>query len=389
MAYQGVDYYRIDDLYSEEERLVQGSVREWVTDRVIPIIEGHFRDHTFPMHLLPEMAQLGLFGPTLPEEYGGAGLGDVAYGIAMLELERGDGGLRSFASVQSSLVMYPIFTWGSEEQKRHWLPRLGRGEAVGAFGLTEPDYGSNPGGMITTAKRVEGGYRLNGAKMWITNSTIADVLVVWAKLDGRVAGFLVEKGMEGLSCPETKGKWSLRASVTGEIILQDVFVPEENRLPGADGLACPLMCLNQARYGIVWGVLGAAAACYDAALEYAKTRIQFDRPIGGFQMVQERLVIMLSELTKGQLLAYRLGRMKEQGVADFRHVSLAKRNNCEQALNIARMARDIHGANGITDEYPIMRHMMNLESVYTYEGTHNMHTLIVGAGITGIEAYAG
>ncbi len=389
MAYQGVDYYRIDDLYSEEERLVQGSVREWVTDRVIPIIEGHFRDHTFPMHLLPEMAQLGLFGPTLPEEYGGAGLGDVAYGIAMLELERGDGGLRSFASVQSSLVMYPIFTWGSEEQKRHWLPRLGRGEAVGAFGLTEPDYGSNPGGMITTAKRVEGGYRLNGAKMWITNSTIADVLVVWAKLDGRVAGFLVEKGMEGLSCPETKGKWSLRASVTGEIILQDVFVPEENRLPGADGLACPLMCLNQARYGIVWGVLGAAAACYDAALEYAKTRIQFDRPIGGFQMVQERLVIMLSELTKGQLLAYRLGRMKEQGVADFRHVSLAKRNNCEQALNIARMARDIHGANGITDEYPVMRHMMNLESVYTYEGTHNMHTLIVGAGITGIEAYSG
>ena len=387
MAYKGVDYYHIDELLSGEERLVRDSVREWVSDRVIPVIEQHFRDAAFPMELVGEMAGLGLFGSTLPEEYGGAGIGDVAYGLAMQELERGDSGMRSFASVQSALVMYPIHTWGGEQQKRELLPKLARAELIGAFGLTEPDYGSDPGSMITSAKRVDGGYLLNGAKMWITNSSVADLLLVWAKLEGNVEGFLVEKGAEGLSCPETKGKWSLRASVTGEIVLQDVFVPEKMRLPEAHGLVCPLMCLNQARYGIAWGVLGAAQACYESAIEYTKSRIQWGGPIAGHQMVQERLVQMLSEITKGQLLAYHLGRMKEQGRATFRHVSLAKRNNCEQALNIARIARDLHGANGISDEYPIMRHMMNLESVYTYEGTHNMHTLIVGSDITGIEAY--
>lgn len=389
MAYQAVDYYKMDELLSDEERLVQESVQHWVTDRVLPTIEDHFRAATFPDHLVREMAELGLFGPTLPEEYGGAGIGDVAYGLAMMELERGDSGLRSFASVQSSLVMYPIYTWGSEEQKRYWLPKLASAELIGAFGLTEPDYGSDPGSMITTAKKVDGGYILNGAKMWITNSTIADVLVIWAKLDGVVYGFLVEKGMEGLSCPETKGKWSLRASVTGEIILQDVFVPDTHILPESRGLVCPLMCLNQARYGIAWGVMGAARACYESALDYSKTRIQWGKPIGGFQLVQEKLVIMLTELTKGQLLAWRLGKLKEAGKSTFRHVSLAKRNNCEQALEIARIARAIHGANGIADEYPIMRHMMNLESVYTYEGTHDMHTLIVGADVTGLEAYRG
>jgi len=388
MAYTAVDYYEVDSWLSEEERLVRDTVRDWVGKRVIPNIERHFREATFPMELVPEMAELGLFGPTLPEEYGGAGVSYVAYGVAMRELERGDSGVRSFASVQSSLVMFPIFTWGTEEQKRHWLPKLASGELIGAFGLTEPDYGSDPGRMISTAKRVDGGYLLNGAKMWITNSTIADLLVVWAKLDGKVAGFLLEKGMEGLTCPETKGKWSLRASVTGEIIMQDVFVPESHRLPDANGLVCPLTCLDQARYGIAWGVIGAAQACYDSTLKYAIDRVQHGKPIAAFQMVQERLVIMLTEITKGQLLVYRLGRMRDEGKATFRHVSLAKRNNCEIALQVARIARDLHGANGISEEYPIMRHMMNLESVYTYEGTHNMHTLIVGADITGFEAYA-
>jgi len=387
MAYKGVDYYHIDELLSEEEKLVRDSVRDWVSDRFLPVVDQHFRDSSFPMSLVPEMAELGLFGPTLPEEYGGAGIGDVAYGLAMQELERGDSGVRSFASVQSALVMYPIYTWGSEEQKRTLLPKLARAELIGAFGLTEPDYGSDPGSMITTAKKVDGGYLLNGAKMWITNSTIADILVVWAKLDGRVEGFLVEKGAKGLSAPETKGKWSLRASITGEIILQDVFVPEEMRLPEAHGLVCPLMCLNQARYGIAWGVIGAAQACYDSALNYSLTRIQWGGPIARHQLVQDKLVEMVNQITQAQLLVWRLGRMKEAGTSTFRHVSLAKRNNCRMALEIARVARDIHGANGIADEYPIMRHMMNLESVYTYEGTHTMHTLIVGSDITGIEAY--
>ncbi len=387
MDYMGVDYYRLDELFTEEERMIRDAVRDWVTKRIIPTVDADYREARFNRDLIPEMAGLGLFGPTLPEKYGCADVGDVAYGIAMQELERGDSGVRSFCSVQSSLVMYPIHTWGSEEQKDHWLPLLASGEKIGAFGLTEPDFGSDPGGMITTAKKVDGGYILNGAKMWITNSTVADILVVWAKMDGAVYGFLVEHPAEGVTCPEQKGKLSLRASVTGEIILQDAFVPDNMMLPKAKGLKCPLMCLNQARYGIVWGVLGAAAACYDATLEYTKARIQWKKPIASFQMVQDKLVYMLSELTKGQLLAYRLGRMKEQGTATFRQVSLAKRNNCEKALEISRIARDLHGANGISDEYPIMRHMMNLESVYTYEGTHHMHTLIVGADITGIEAY--
>ncbi|MCB2199458.1 acyl-CoA dehydrogenase family protein [bacterium] len=387
MAYQGVDYYHLDELLSDEEKLVRDSVRDWVSERVIPVIDQHFRDATFPGELIPEMAELGLFGPTLPEEFGGAEIGDVAYGLAMQELERGDSGMRSFASVQSALVMYPIYTWGSEEQKRTLLPKLARAEIIGAFGLTEPDYGSDPGSMITTAKKVDGGYLLNGAKMWITNSTIADLHVVWAKLDGRVEGFLVEKGAKGLSAPETKGKWSLRASVTGEIILQDVFVPEEMRLPEAHGLKCPLMCLNQARYGIAWGVIGAAQACYDSSLNYSLTREQWGGPIARHQMIQDKLVEMMSEITKAQLLVWRLGKMKEAGTSTFRQVSLAKRNNCRMALETSRVARDIHGANGIADEYPIMRHMMNLESVYTYEGTHTMHTLIVGSDITGIDAY--
>lgn len=387
MAYQGVDYYHMDELLTEEERLVRDSVRDWVSGRLVPVVDEHYRKSTFPMDLVPEMAELGLFGPTLPEEFGGAGIGDVAYGLAMQELERGDSGARSFASVQSALVMYPIYTWGSEEQKRDLLPKLARAELLGAFGLTEPDYGSDPGSMITTAKKVDGGFLLNGAKMWITNSSIADVLVVWAKLDGVVNGFLVMKGSKGLECPETKGKWSLRASVTGEIILQDVFVPDNMRLPDAIGLKAPLMCLNQARYGIAWGVIGAAMACYDSTLSYTKERVQWNKPIAGHQLVQDKLVDMLTEITKAQFLVYRLGRMKEEGTSTFRHVSLAKRNNCRMALEISRMARDLHGANGIADEYPIMRHMMNLESVYTYEGTHNMHTLIIGSDITGMTAY--
>jgi len=305
----------------------------------------------------------------------------------MQELERGDSGIRSFASVQSALVMYPIFTFGSEKQKDYWLPKLAKGEKIGCFGLTEPDYGSNPAGMVTKAVKVEGGYKLNGAKMWITNGTIADVAVVWAKLDGIVKGFLVEKGMKGFSAPEMRGKHSLRASVTSELIFEDVFVPEENLLPETEGLKNPLMCLNQARYGIAWGVVGSMMACYDAALKYAKTRVQFSKPIAAYQITQEKLVYMLTEITKAQLLNVQLGRMKDAGTLKHTHVSLAKRNNCEKALDIARVAREILGANGILDEYPVMRHSANLESVKTYEGTHEMHTLIVGEDITGFAAF--
>jgi glutaryl-CoA dehydrogenase len=333
------------------------------------------------------MAELGLFGPTLPAEYGGLGINNVAYGLMMAELERGDSGLRSFASVQSGLVMYPIFAYGSEEQKKKWLPAMARGEKIGCFGLTEPDFGSNPGGMITNAKKTDGGYILNGAKMWITNSPIADVAVVWAKLDGVVNGFLVERGFKGFGTPEMKGKLSLRASITGEITLQDVFVPEASRLPNVTGLKGPLGCLNQARYGIAWGVLGAAMECYVTALEYSLSRIQFDKPIAAFQMTQEKLVWMLNEITKGQLMCYRLGRMKDDGTLKHTHVSMAKRNNCEIALTICRMAREILGANGILDEYPVMHHANNLESVKTYEGTHEMHTLIIGEDITGIPSF--
>jgi glutaryl-CoA dehydrogenase len=333
------------------------------------------------------MAELGFFGPTLPSKYGGMEVNNVAYGLMMMELERGDSGLRSFVSVQSGLVMYPIYTYGTEEQRMKWLPALAKAEKIGCFGLTEPDFGSNPGGMITTAKKVDGGYILNGAKMWITNSPISDVAVVWAKLDGVVHGFLVERGFKGFTTPETHGKLSLRASVTGEIILEDVFVPDENLLPGVKGLKGPLGCLNQARYGIAWGVLGSAMECYATALEYSLSRVQFDRPIAAFQITQEKLVWMLNEITKGQLMVYRLGRMKDDGSLKHTHVSMAKRNNCEIALTICRMAREVLGANGILDEYPVMRHANNLESVKTYEGTHEMHTLIIGEDITGIPSF--
>jgi glutaryl-CoA dehydrogenase len=386
-AYQGLDYYTIDEALSEDELLVRNTVHEFVADNVLPVIERHYEAGTFPMDLIPQMAEIGLFGPTLPERYGCAGLNNVAYGLMMQELERGDSGVRSFASVQSGLVMYPIFTFGTEQQKDHWLPGLARGEKIGCFGLTEPDFGSNPGGMITRAERREGGYVLNGAKMWITNGTIADVAVVWAKLEGEIKGFLVEKGTKGFTAPEMKGKHSLRASVTSELVFQDCLIPEENILPGSGGLKSPLMCLTQARYGIAWGALGSAMACYDTALSYAKSRIQFGKPIAGFQMTQEKLVHMVTEITKGQLLCLQLGRLKDQGKAKFNQVSMAKRNNVYYALEIARMAREILGANGILNEYPVMRHAANLESVKTYEGTHEMHTLIIGEDITGIGAF--
>jgi glutaryl-CoA dehydrogenase len=385
--FQGVDYFRMDGLLSGEEIMVRDTVREFVDDRIIPVIERHNRAGTFPMELIPTMAQLGLLGATLPPEYGCAGMNNVAYGLVMQELERGDSGIRSFASVQSALVMYPIFSFGSESQKRAWLPLLASGEKIGCFGLTEPDFGSNPGGMLTRARETVDGYLLNGAKMWITNGTIADVAVIWAKLEGVIRGFLVERGTPGFTAPEMTGKHSLRASVTSELILQDVHVPKENILPGGDGLRLPLSCLSQARYGIAWGANGAAMACYDAALQYAKTRIQFGKPIAAFQLTQEKLVFMVSEITKGQLLCLQLGRMKDAGTVRFAQISLAKRNNVQQALEIARLARTILGANGILDEYPVMRHAANLESVLTYEGTHEMHTLIVGEDLTGLPAF--
>ncbi len=385
--FSGVDYFNIDSLLSEEESLVRDTVREFVDDNVIPIIEKHNRAGTFPTDLIPKMAELGLFGSTLPAEYGCAGMNNVAYGLVMQELERGDSGVRSFASVQSSLVMYPLFAFGSKEQKDKWLPLLAKGEKIGCFGLTEPDFGSNPGGMITRAVAVSDGYVLNGAKMWITNGTVADVAIVWAKLDGVVHGFLVEKGMKGFSAPEMKGKHSLRASVTSELIFQDVHVPKENLLPEGNGLRLPLSCLSQARYGIAWGAVGAAMGCYETALNYAKTRIQFDKPIASFQLTQAKLVHMLTEITKAQLISLQLGRLKDSGKVRFQQISFAKRNNVFHALEIAREARSILGANGILDEYPVMRHAANLESVITYEGTHEMHTLIIGEDITGIAAF--
>jgi glutaryl-CoA dehydrogenase len=385
--FQGVDYYNLDELLTEEEILVRSTVREFVDDHILPIIEKHNRAGTFPLHLVPKMAELGLFGPTLPAKYGCAEVNNVAYGLMMQELERGDSGIRSFASVQSGLVMYPIFTFGTEEQKDYWLPRLASGKAIGCFGLTEPDYGSNPAGMITRAERTNGGFVLNGAKMWITNGSIADVAVVWAKLDGEIRGFLVEKGTKGFSAPEMTGKHSLRASVTSELVFQDCFIPEANLLPKSGGLKSPLQCLTQARYGIAWGAIGAAMACYETALSYAKSRIQFGKPIASFQLIQEKLVQMITEITKAQLLCLQLGRLKDKGKARFTQVSMAKRNNVYHALEIARMAREILGANGILDEYPVMRHAANLESVKTYEGTHEMHTLIIGEDITGIPAF--
>jgi glutaryl-CoA dehydrogenase len=386
--FQGVDYMNVDSLLSEEELLVRNTVREFVDDNVIPIIEKHARAGTYPMDLIPKMAELGLFGSTLPAKYGCAEMNNVAYGLVMQELERGDSGVRSFASVQSALVMHPIYAYGSEQQREYWLPRLASGEAIGCFGLTEPDYGSNPAGMITRATEASDGYIINGAKMWITNGTLADVAVVWAKLNGVIRGFLVEKGRKGFTAPEMKGKHSLRASVTSELIFQDVHIPKENILPnGGEGLKLPLGCLTQARYGIAWGAIGAAMACYDAALNYAKSRIQFDKPIASFQLTQEKLVHMVTEITKAQLLCLQLGRLKDAGKVRFQQVSFAKRNNVYHALQIAREARSIFGANGILDEYPVMRHAANLESVITYEGTHEMHTLIVGEDITGIPAF--
>jgi glutaryl-CoA dehydrogenase len=385
--FSGIDYFNIGELFTEEERLVQESVRDFIDSDVIPIIEEHYQTATFPKELIPKLGELGVFGITLPEKYGCANLNNVSYGLAMQELERGDSGLRSFASVQSSLVMYPIFTFGSDAQKDKWLPKLASGEKIGCFGLTEPDFGSNPGGMITTAKKVDGGYILNGAKMWITNGSIADIAVVWAKLDGTVKGFLVEREFKGFSAPEMKGKHSLRSSITSELILQDVFVPEENLLPESNGLKSPLMCLNQARYGIAWGVVGSMMAVYDSALNYANSRIQFSKPIAGYQLTQQKLVNILTEITKAQLMNYRLAVLKDEGKVKHTHISMAKRNNCEVALDAARIAREIFGANGILSEYPIMRHSNNLESVKTYEGTHEMHTLIIGEDITGLSAF--
>jgi glutaryl-CoA dehydrogenase len=376
---------------SEEEKLVQQTARRFVNEQVLPIIEAHAANETFPEQLIRPMAALGFFGANLPEKYGCAGLSSIGYGLLMYELERGDSGLRSFASVQGALVMYPIFRYGSETQKDFWLPRLARGEKIGCFGLTEPDFGSNPAGMRTKAVREAGGrWRLQGSKMWITNGSIADVALVWAQTEEGIRGFLVEAGTPGFSAPKMKGKWSLRASVTSELVLDDVVVEEERSLlPGVKGLKGPLSCLTQARYGIAWGALGAADACYQCALDYALSRIQFDRPIAGFQLQQKKLAEMVTELTKGQLLALQLARLKDAGTYTPAQVSMAKMNNVQIALEIARTARTILGANGIMNEYPIMRHMANLESVYTYEGTHDLHTLIIGEQVTGLAAYRG
>ncbi len=385
--FSGVDYYNLDSLLSEEELMVRDTVREFVSEKVIPIIEKYNREANFPLHLVKEMGELGLFGITLPRKYDCAESNNLTYGLALQELERGDSGIRSFVSVQSSLVMYPIFKFGSEEQKEYWLPLLSKGEKIGCFGLTEPDFGSNPGGMVTKAVEVNDGYILNGAKMWITNGTIADVAVVWAKLNGIVKGFLVEKDFNGFSAPEMKHKLSLRASVTSELIFDNVFVPGKNLLPMSNGLKSALMCLNQARFGIAWGVVGAMMACYDSALNYSKSRIQFNKPIAAFQMTQDKLVYMLTEITKAQLLNFQLAKLKDKDSLKHTQVSMAKRNNCEKALEIAHIAREILGANGIIDEYPVMRHAANLEAVKTYEGTHEMHTLIIGEDITGYQAF--
>jgi len=384
---KNIDYYSLDDMLTDEEISIRDTIREFVNKEILPIIEDYNQKMEFPLQLIPKMAELGVFGPTLPEEYGGLGLGNTAYGLIMQELERGDSGIRSFASVQSALVMYPIYTFGSEEQKKKWLPKLASGEAIGCFGLTEPDFGSNPAGLITKAKNVNGGYLINGTKMWITNGTIADVAVVWAKLGGTVRSFLVEKGTKGFTAPLMKGKLSLRASVTSELIFDDCLIPEENLLPKSRGLKSPLMCLTQARYGIAWGVLGLAMECFCSALNYSKTRIQFGKPIASFQITQEKLVHMLSEITKAQLLVHQLAKLKDSGKMKPQQVSMAKRNNCAIAKDISGMAREILGANGILDEYPIMRHMNNIESVKTYEGTHEMHTLIIGEDITDISAF--
>jgi glutaryl-CoA dehydrogenase len=381
------DLYNIDHLLSEEERLVRDTVRKFVRERVLPIIGEHFEAGTFPKELIPALAELGLLGMHL-QGYGCAGMSAVCYGLACQELEAGDSGLRSFVSVQGSLAMFPIHAFGSEEQKQHWLPRMARGEAIGCFGLTEPDFGSDPAGMRTSARRDGDSYVLNGTKMWITNGSIADVAVVWARAEDGIRGFLVERGMPGFTASDIHQKLSLRASVTSELHFEDCCVPSESMLPNVRGMRGPLSCLDEARYGITWGANGAARACYEVALDYAKTRVQFQRPIGGFQLVQRKLAIMATELVKAQLLALQLGRLKDEGLLHPVQISLAKRNNVREALNTAREARSVLGANGITLEYPISRHMNNLESVFTYEGTDDIHTLIIGQAITGLNAFS-
>ncbi len=388
--YNGVDFIHFDRLLSDEERLARDTTRRFVEDNVAPVIEQCNRDSRFPRELVQIMGQLGFFGAQL-QGYGCAGMSNVEYGLVMQELEAGDSGIRSFVSVQSALVMYPIYAFGSAEQKSAWLPLLASGEKLGCFGLTEPGFGSNPAGMRTRARKQGGEYVLNGEKMWITSGSIADVAVIWAKVEeeeDRIRGFLVETNRRGFSAYDVHGKWSLRASVTSGLSLEDVRIPVSNLLPGTDGIKSPLMCLNQARYGIAWGALGAAMVCYDTALQYSLLRKQFrEEPIAGHQLVQEKLAWMISEITKGQLLALQVGRLKDSGNLRFEHISMAKQNNVWMALECARLARDILGANGITDDYPIMRHMMNLESVKTYEGTHDIHTLIIGQSLTGISAY--
>ncbi|USD23845.1 acyl-CoA dehydrogenase family protein [Flagellimonas marinaquae] len=386
--FEAPDYYNLDDLLSEEHKLVRDAARQWVKRDILPIIEEYAQKAEFPEQIIGGLAEIGAFGPYIPEEYGGAGLDQISYGLIMQEIERGDSGVRSTASVQSSLVMFPIFAYGTEEQRKKYLPKLATGEWMGCFGLTEPNHGSNPGGMETKFKDAGDHYVLNGAKLWISNSPFADVAVVWAKNEeGRIHGLIVERGMEGFSTPETHNKWSLRASATGELIFDNVKVPKENLLPGKNGLGAPLGCLDSARYGIAWGAIGAAMDCYDTALRYAKERIQFGKPIAAYQLQQKKLAEMITEITKAQLLAFRLGQLKNEGKATTAQISMAKRNNVEMAIKIAREARQMLGGMGITGEYSIMRHMMNLESVITYEGTHDIHLLITGADITGIQAF--
>ena len=386
--FQAPDYYNLDDLLTEEHKLVRDSARAWVKKEVSPIIEDYAQRAEFPKQIIKGLGEIGGFGPYIPEEYGGAGLDQISYGLIMQEIERGDSGVRSTSSVQSSLVMYPIWKYGNEEQRQKYLPKLATGEFMGCFGLTEPDHGSNPGGMTTNFKDMGDHYLLNGAKMWISNAPFADIAVVWAKNEeGRIHGLIVERGMEGFSTPETHNKWSLRASATGELIFDNVKVPKENLLPNKSGLGAPLGCLDSARYGIAWGAIGAAMDCYDTALRYAKERIQFDKPIAGTQLQQKKLAEMITEITKAQLLTWRLGVLRNEGRATTAQISMAKRNNVDMAINIAREARQILGGMGITGEYSIMRHSMNLESVITYEGTHDIHLLITGMDITGIPAF--
>ena len=386
--FEAPDYYNLDELLTEEHKLVRDAAREWVKRDVSPIIEEYAQKAEFPKQIVKGLADIGAFGPYIPEEYGGAGLDQISYGLIMQEIERGDSGVRSTASVQSSLVMYPIWKYGNEEQRQKYLPKLASGEWIGSFGLTEPDHGSNPGGMTTNFKDMGDHYLLNGAKMWISNSPFCDVAVVWAKNEeGRIHGLVVERGMEGFSTPETHNKWSLRASATGELIFDNVKVPKENLLPNKSGLGAPLGCLDSARFGIAWGAIGAAMDCYDTALRYSKERMQFGKPIGQFQLQQKKLAEMITEITKAQLLAWRLGVMRDAGTATSAQISMAKRNNVDMAINIAREARQMLGGMGITGEYSIMRHSMNLESVITYEGTHDIHLLITGLDITGLNAF--